>query len=128
MSKFILIITGTFLLSGCTSGAQKVPTSYSSVNKPEPVIFLADPQVHNIYALPLAQMNDISNKASRVAIRPPELNILAPLIMEELIRDATQEPVEAMFVLGDAANIACTSEHKSSCVDLKQIMFAYDTM
>lgn len=113
-----LALTGLLVtLSGCQT-VRTPPASMTGAEKGQPVLFLADPQFHNLYGLRLKQMSSQADWVSRVAIRPPELNILAPLVFDELIGrglqvqanpQAPRGPAFAV-VVGDSTNIACTGE------------------
>jgi hypothetical protein len=109
--KLALIASG-FLLP--LAAVAQVATSTTSVPGKEPsLLFLADSQFHNVYGAPLKQMSQLSGKFSRVAQRTPELNLLAPLALEELLQQglATGTPGNRLALyLGDATNIACSGE------------------
>lgn len=77
------------------------------------VFFLADPQVHNVHGIALKQMFPLADKASKVAIRPPEVNLLAPLVLRhalEMGRKAVGPDNNVVVVLGDGTNIGCSGE------------------
>lgn len=108
------LVMTIMLLSGCAS----IPPS-TSPTKPyasldgKPVLFVADPQIHNVFGRELKQMSEISNLVSKVAIRPPELNILAPKILQHLVAQGIKAaPPKAIIVLGDVTNIACSGEYE----------------
>ena len=82
----------------------------STVN--QSVVFLGDPQIHNIYGFRLRQMSRIPDFFSKFAIRPPELNILAPLLLENVIKKSEERhQSHFMVVVGDAINIGCSGEY-----------------
>lgn len=77
------------------------------------LLFLADPQVHNAYGTSLKQMFPLADWVSKVAIRPPEVNLLAPLTLRHAIvtGQARLDPVNrTVIVLGDGTNIGCSGE------------------
>jgi len=90
----------------------QVPTkSYSKI------AVIADPQLHNYYGSSLKQMSIGADIASKVALRPPELNILAPYAFEELLLNVltSEDPNDdsnVALVLGDATNVACSGEYE----------------
>ncbi|WP_312710512.1 hypothetical protein, partial [Stenotrophomonas sp.] len=64
-------------LAACSASALGAEETTSATQ----VFFLADPQIHNVYGAALKQMFPVSNWVSGVAIRPPEVNLLAPLVL-----------------------------------------------
>jgi hypothetical protein len=102
----------TLLVSACSNFPKH--TEIQKVTKEtatKPVLFIADPQIHNIYGLGLKQMTRVSDLVSKVAVRHPELNILAPLVLEYLLKKGVSENLpNAIVVLGDATNISCSGE------------------
>jgi hypothetical protein len=78
-------------------------------------VFLADSQIHNVHGSGVKQTLGISDLASKVAQRPPELNLLAPYVLKELASRAVAETVNSdkgiVFFLGDGTNIGCTGEY-----------------
>lgn len=77
-------------------------------------VFLADPQIHNVYGGSIKQEWIISDFAAGVAQRPPELNLLAPYVLTELLSRASEmagpEGSKLVVMLGDTTNVACSSE------------------
>lgn len=77
-------------------------------------IFFADPQIHNVYGEGIKQTWVVSDLASKVAQRPPELNLLAPYVLAELLSRANaltgRDRPLPMIALGDTTNVACESE------------------
>lgn len=75
---------------------------------------IADPQLHNVYGVGVKQMSEGANKITRVAIRPPELNLLAPIVLRDLTQRMQEEAPdghkEVLLALGDVMNIACSGE------------------
>ncbi|WP_428267597.1 metallophosphoesterase [Haliangium sp.] len=85
-----------------------VPSTRGNTSK---IIFLADSQIHNATGGSLKSLGRVADRVSNVAIRPPKLNLLAPLALRALVRSARENAVsDLMVVLGDVANIACSSE------------------
>lgn len=79
----------------------------------EPALFvLADPQLHNVFGAQLRQMLLPADWASKVAVRAPELNLLAPLVLRHTLaqRDVLGAGQAPTVLLGDATNIACSGE------------------
>lgn len=77
------------------------------------LLFLADPQVHNVQGVALKQMFPTADWVSKVAIRPPELNLLAPLALRDALQAGQAVPgntTDLVVVLGDGTNIACSGE------------------
>jgi hypothetical protein len=79
------------------------------------MVVLADPQIHNVHGSGIKQTLGISDWFSGVAQRPPELNLLAPYVLEELAGRASTRPdgngEDLVVVLGDTTNIGCTGEY-----------------
>lgn len=114
----LINITLLFLMSlsvfGCGTVLKTVPVNIIENKSSESILFVADPQIHNVYAMSLLQMNKVSDVFIEVAVRPPELNILAPLIFEELVeKNNKKNNPNAMIVLGDITNIACSGESRT---------------
>ena len=78
------------------------------------VLFLADPQIHNVHGGDVKQTMGAADWFSDVAQRHPEMNLLAPYALEGIIQDGLRAPATApadfMVILGDATNAACTGE------------------
>ncbi len=112
-SNFILWILITVGMLGCSASPKYLtPLEHEESDKSQSITFVADPQIHNIYGLGLKQMSWISDIASKVAVRPPELNILAPLVLEDLLSNSNdQHRSNIIVVLGDTTNIACSGEY-----------------
>ncbi|WP_422510011.1 hypothetical protein [Stenotrophomonas sp. GZD-301] len=90
---------------------------------PTQVFFLADPQIHNVYGAALKQMFPVSNWVSGVAIRPPEVNLLAPLTLRYALQQGqarlpANNPL--VVVLGDGTNIACSGEADTFDAEFKR--------
>jgi hypothetical protein len=77
-------------------------------------VFIADPQIHNVYGGGIKQTWVASDIATGVAQRPAELNLLSPYVLTELIERANgvagPDGSPLIIVLGDTTNIACSSE------------------
>jgi hypothetical protein len=106
----ILAIVGA--LGATRAHAQEPSLSATPATYGTRIILLGDPQLHNIYGGSIKSMGSASDShASNVAIRPPVLNIAAPLILEMLVTKAQEVAHgDVALVLGDVANIACTGE------------------
>ena len=77
------------------------------------LFFLADPQGHNVYGSALKQMFPIADFASKVAIRPAEMNLLAPLVLRHALETGSTAQAgrnKVVVVLGDGTNIGCSGE------------------
>lgn len=98
------------LATACSSGETLPPPPSPLVRSGEPVVFLGDPQLHNMYGSGLFQSGPTADIFVPVARRPPELNILSPYTLETLILRSRGETNALMVVLGDASNIACSGE------------------
>lgn len=113
--KLFTLIFCSFILWGCESSLkteESLPYNSDPENISSSFIVVADPQIHNIYGDSLKQMFGVSDLVSRVAVRPAEVNILAKYSLEELLKKALGRNPKKEFslVLGDATNIACSSE------------------
>lgn len=75
------------------------------------VLFVGDPQIHNIYGVSLKQGQPLADDAARVAIRPPEVNLLAKYALAEILRVGLEKKPDIVVVLGDGTNIACSNEY-----------------
>lgn len=85
------------------------------------ILFAADPQIHNLYGLGLGQMLPAADWISKVAIRPAELNILAPFVFEYLVGEGLKESTpSAAVLLGDMTNIGCTGEFETFSNSLRK--------
>lgn len=74
------------------------------------ILLLADPQIHNPTGHSLKNQGWFADGIANVAVRPPALNLLAPVTLEELVANATAASHQAALVLGDATNLGCWSE------------------
>jgi len=128
-------IIASLLLGGCTTHlfvkvdfpeGWKPSATIEKCNAPAApfspdVALLADPQLHNIYGGGLMTDSLLMEPITRVAVRPPALNLWSEIVLgsfasELLTRFNTgsqqehREPI--LLVLGDASNVACTGELK----------------
>lgn len=112
-AKSISLVIVTITIIGC-GGPLKMDYPVAPIPKNTlPVLFIADPQIHNMYGVGIKQMSYFADKLAKVAIRPPELNILAPYILQDLIKqgqNSSKQKSPLLVVLGDATNIACSGE------------------
>jgi len=78
------------------------------------VALLADSQLHHPFGRQLRSAGPLADRhISRTSVRPAELNLLAPLLLDETLKQAAAQvgPAPHLAVyLGDATNIACASE------------------
>jgi hypothetical protein len=102
-----LLLAGSMVPPGLAAEAEPAQAPAEAA-----VFLLADPQLHNVHAAQLKQMLLPANWLSKVAIRPPELNLLAPLVLRHTLRQ--REALGAgdlpTVLLGDATNIGCSGE------------------
>lgn len=105
VSTATMILT-TLLLGACATGTEPSVAEQHGRN----VLIVADPQLHNIHGLSLKQMAPVADWFIGVAIRPPELNILAPLVLDHAIDKGLASKPDVMLVLGDVGNIGCSGE------------------
>ncbi len=77
-------------------------------------LFLADSQFHNVTGAFIKSQSTVSALASAVAVRPSELNLLAPLVLgtalERYRASVKTHQGASVFYLGDSMNLACGSE------------------
>jgi hypothetical protein len=101
------------LLSSCTTQHELYRISDTVTERNDPsFLVVADPQIHNLYGNPLYQSLKIPDKIARIAIRPPELNILAPYSLTYLLKQGQlkNKNDQLTLMLGDGTNIACSGE------------------
>lgn len=103
---------GGLMVSGCRT-SHPIPTT--SINQLVPsILVIADPQFHNVYGVGVKQMGIPADRLSKVARRSPELNLLAPIVLEDLLKAAQVESVgpnpPVVLAVGDILNIACSGE------------------
>jgi hypothetical protein len=121
MMKNLYLPILTIILCSCASvkeEATNIPRLNENGEADEKLssfVVVADPQIHNIYGSSLKQMFGVSDIASKVAVRPPELNILARYSLERLIENSLEVGNEAnvTLVLGDATNVGCSGEYET---------------
>ena len=122
MKRSIALLSVITLFAGCGSTPKSHPPTNRVAAPPAgaPVLFVADPQIHNVFGMKLQQMTYWADTVSKVAVRPPELNILAPLILEHSVSRAAGETDPSLaIVLGDATNIACSGEYESFAASIE---------
>ena len=114
-----MIVTGTScswlkkdfpmnLSVGMASSQFVPPPNFTSTPS---VLFVGDPQIHNIYGVSLKQGQPSADKFVRVAIRPPEVNLLAKYALTEILRQGQEKKPDLVVVLGDGTNVACSNEY-----------------
>jgi hypothetical protein len=109
MRKIILAACAAVVLFGTQAAAAQKGAAPDDVS----LLFLADPQVDNVHGTSLKQMFPFSDWVSKVAIRPPEVNLLAPLTLRYALTTGQSKLPEAnnvVIVLGDGTNIGCSGE------------------
>lgn len=107
-----LLFALSVFLAGCVS-PPKTELPPIGESKDAGIFFIADPQLHNTYGIGVRQMLPAADIVSRVAIRPPELNLLAPYVLADLLSQAKSAAGQPPLVvaLGDLSNIACSGEY-----------------
>jgi hypothetical protein len=103
--------TGEAVYTRPTAGADSVQIDrYVSAT----VLFIADPQIHNVQGGNVKQTMLGADIVSHVAQRQPEINLMAPYALTALIRKGVDQqvknPTSFMVILGDATNAGCTGE------------------
>lgn len=84
------------------------------------VLITADSQFHNQFGSGLFTNSRLSYVATRVAIRPPALNLWNDVLLYSFVQELYKEVQPAsgaprpalMFFLGDAGDISCTDEYQ----------------
>ena len=74
-----------------------------------PALFIADNQFHNIYGGSSLFRTWISDSIVNVSIRPPRLDLFAPLLYEWSVRNFTKRK-KFIIHLGDATDVSCKNE------------------
>ena len=69
----------------------------------------SDCQFHNLYSRPLPERNLSAEAAAATAIRPPQLDLFAPDVLEWILKNDTADK-DVVLHLGDATNLATTGE------------------
>jgi predicted phosphodiesterase len=73
------------------------------------VLLVSDTQVHNLLSQALPERNLSVEAASGTAIRPPQLDLFAPEVLEFILRHEAKD-VDLVLHLGDALDLACEGE------------------
>jgi hypothetical protein len=80
------------------------------------VLFMADPQIHNVYGGEVKQTLGLADWYAGVARRHPEMNLLSRYAIQDFVKRGEEmgKPGDPPFmvVLGDATNAACTGEYE----------------
>jgi len=74
-----------------------------------PIFLIADNQFNNIYTDPVVFRNGYADDLTKVAIRPPQLDIFAHELFQWTVNKYSAKD-QIVIHLGDALNIACLSE------------------
>lgn len=109
MHKHLIALFGLAVLGPFPAMASTTSQTESDV----PIFFLADSQIHNLYGTSLKQMTGTADWVSKVAIRPPEVNILAPFTLRQSLERGISnlgDRTQLAVVLGDGTNIGCSGE------------------
>ncbi|MHC5049078.1 MAG: metallophosphoesterase family protein [Planctomycetota bacterium] len=72
-------------------------------------LLCADCQFHNLLSQPLPERNLSAEAAEATAIRPPQLDLFSPEVLEWILENDTADK-EVVLHLGDATNLATTGE------------------
>ena len=111
MEKFPLLVAfSTTLLAGCSHW--EAATLDPGEGEPT-VLFLGDPQLHNMHGAVLMSITLNASRVARVAMRPPELNLLSKYMFMDLVEQARASnsgDLPLAIILGDVGDIACSSE------------------
>lgn len=123
LSNFITLALMALCFTSCSLGhARLLPINEQpskkgdgfvkriNLSKEPSVLFVGDPQIHNLYGVSLKLSSKFADSLVRVAIRPPEVNLLARYSLDEILRKAALKNPDLVVVLGDGTNIACTNE------------------
>lgn len=117
--KRATFVFALWLFGGCGIAAgpkygssSPAPYSTSAAASDVPLaVLVADPQIHNPYGRAIRSASPLADVAAKTALRPPVLNLLAPLALESLVEASRRRaPSAPVLVLGDTLNIACTGE------------------
>lgn len=105
-TRAIGLAVAMFATIGCVQAQE--PQASSSL------IVVGDPQLHNYQGGHLFQTTALAARASKVAQRYPEMNLLAAYAFDAGVELATAlpggSPDDPIVLLGDATNVACTGE------------------
>lgn len=100
-----------------TSPARAEPVNVVRDDRPPPdfraaVVVVSDAQVHNPFGDFVPVMQTLpSDWMTRVAVRPPELDLLSLDLLERLLADsASRYSAAPLLHLGDASDVSCTDE------------------
>ena len=106
-----------FALLAAVSAAHADPVNVSRDDRAPPdfraaVVVVSDAQVHNPFGDFVPVMQTVpSDWLTRVAVRPPELDLLSLDLLERLLGDsATRYGQTPLLHLGDASDVSCTDE------------------
>lgn len=101
---FVLLV----MISGCHPNLVKINENNPLPEKDVAVYFIGDNQFHLPDGMPIPTENWLSDKAAKVAVRPPQTTIFGPLVFESFLKAIDQKPL--LVHLGDAADISCPQE------------------
>lgn len=117
--RMLGVLAAVLVLSGCGSMERREPVEdfvQMDADVSATVLFFADPQIHNVQGGSVKQTMGIADWVVPVAQRHPEMNLLAPYALTDMIRSGAGQrvahPTEFMVMLGDATNAGCTGEFK----------------
>lgn len=105
-------VAASCALGACSYTPPSFPAPPVGGGAPASVLVVADPQIHNVYGYRLRQTSRMADAVSKVAIRPPEQNLIAPHALEHILRQGAPGNQEVVLLLGDATNVACSSEYE----------------
>ena len=122
MSKIVvsLILLSLFMFMGCSQKSSgeyvwqtiKKEQSFpkSNIDKLKyPILLVGDNQYNNIYTDPAILRNFYADKLTKVAIRPPQLDIFSKELFDLTLQEHKSRE-KFVIHLGDALNIACLNE------------------
>ena len=82
---------------------------------PLPILIVADNQEHNLFGGYIQSMSALTHSwVTKVAVRPPEVDLWSKYVLRAFLSDATDAGgAKVVLHLGDASDIACTTEFES---------------
>ncbi len=123
MSKIVAVLIFSWLLMfmGCTAKKASEKHVWHTIKKEQsfpksnidtlkyPILLVGDNQFNNIYTDPAILRNFYADKLTKVAIRPPQLDIFSKELLDLTLQQHKSKE-KLVIHLGDALNIACLNE------------------